>query len=140
MKDNLFDKPITKQFEFDEDVASVFDDMLRRSVPHYKEVLDLTTAFALKYLEDGDRVYDLGCSTASTLINIAKNADCDLELIGIDNSCAMLKRASQKAKAFGVDIKFIEDDIFNVQLQNSKNFYLKLYTTVYKTSTKRKTY
>ncbi|MEA3315040.1 MAG: carboxy-S-adenosyl-L-methionine synthase CmoA, partial [Campylobacterota bacterium] len=28
MKDKIFDKPITKQFEFDEDVASVFDDML----------------------------------------------------------------------------------------------------------------
>ena len=50
MKDKLFEKPIKKQFEFDEDVASVFDDMLRRSVPYYKEMLDRTTSFALKYL------------------------------------------------------------------------------------------
>jgi len=120
MKDNIFDKPITKQFEFDEDVASVFDDMLRRSVPYYKEVLDLTTAFALKYLEDKDRVYDLGCSTAATLINISKNSKCALELIGVDNSHAMLERASHKANAFGIDIEFIEDDIFNVELKNSK--------------------
>lgn len=120
MKDNIFDKPITKQFEFDEDVASVFDDMLRRSVPYYKEVLDLTTAFALKYLKDEDRVYDLGCSTASTLINIAKHSEKNFELIGVDNSHAMLERAKHKAKAFGIDIQFIEDDIFNIELQSSK--------------------
>jgi len=46
MKDKLFEKPIKKQFEFDEDVASVFDDMLSRSVPHYEEMLKLTTSFA----------------------------------------------------------------------------------------------
>ena len=71
MKDKLFEKPIKKQFEFDEDVASVFDDMLNRSVPHYTDMLDLTTSFALKYLDDKSVVYDLGCSTATTLINIA---------------------------------------------------------------------
>ena len=120
MKDNIFDKPITKQFEFDEDVASVFDDMLRRSVPYYKEALELTTSFALKYLKQNDRVYDLGCSTASTLINISKNSEFNLELIGVDNSHAMLQRASHKANAFGIDIKFIEDDIFNVDLKPSK--------------------
>ena len=120
MKDKLFEKPIEKQFEFDEDVASVFDDMLRRSVPYYKEVLDLTTSFSLKYLKESDTVYDLGCSTASTLINIAKNTDLNLKLIGVDNSTAMLERASHKANAFGIDIKFLEDDIFNIELENSK--------------------
>lgn len=38
--DKVFTKPITKQFEFDEDVAAVFDDMLERSIPFYKEVID----------------------------------------------------------------------------------------------------
>ncbi|MDR3346472.1 MAG: carboxy-S-adenosyl-L-methionine synthase CmoA, partial [Campylobacteraceae bacterium] len=39
MKDRVFTKPISKQFEFDEAVASVFDDMLGRSIPFYAEVL-----------------------------------------------------------------------------------------------------
>ena len=39
MKDKVFNQPITKQFEFDADVAAVFDDMLRRSVPFYNEAL-----------------------------------------------------------------------------------------------------
>ena len=119
MKDKLFEKPIKKQFEFDEDVASVFDDMLSRSVPHYDDMLNLTTSFALKYVRKNSRVYDLGCSTATTLINIAKNSTTDLKLIGIDTSDAMLDRAKHKANAYGIDIEFIEDDIFNVDFKNS---------------------
>jgi len=121
MKDNIFDKPITKQFEFDEDVASVFDDMLSRSVPFYDEMLKLTTSFALKYLNNNGTVYDLGCSTASTLINISNHIKDkqNITLVGIDTSHAMLNRASQKAKAYGCDIKFIEDDIFNVGFEKS---------------------
>jgi len=119
MKDKLFEKPIKKQFEFDEDVASVFDDMLSRSVPHYEEMLKLTTSFSLKYTKENSTVYDLGCSTATTLINIAKNSATSLNLIGIDTSNAMLNRAKHKANAYGIDIKFIEDDIFNVDFKSS---------------------
>jgi tRNA (cmo5U34)-methyltransferase len=119
MKDKIFEKPITKQFEFDEDVASVFDDMLGRSVPFYAEMLNLTTSFALKYTQKDSTVYDLGCSTATTLINIATHSTEALNLIGIDTSAAMLDRASHKAKGYGHDISFIQDDIFNISLEKS---------------------
>ena len=119
MKDKVFSKPIKKQFEFDKDVASVFDDMLNRSVPFYTQMLNLTTSFALNYLKNKSRVYDLGCSTASTLLNIAKHSKYNLKLIGIDNSKAMLKQAKKKTKAYGYKIKFIEDDIFNIKLKKS---------------------
>ncbi|MCK5111881.1 MAG: carboxy-S-adenosyl-L-methionine synthase CmoA [Arcobacteraceae bacterium] len=119
-KDKVFEKPILKQFEFDEEVASVFDDMLNRSIPFYDEMLNLTTSFALKYCSEKSIIYDLGCSTASTLINIAHKSKLkDLELIGIDNSDAMLERAGQKSKAYGLDIKLVNDDIFNVELKKS---------------------
>ncbi len=36
MKDEIFKEPIKKQFEFDASVASVFDDMIGRSVPFYE--------------------------------------------------------------------------------------------------------
>ena len=120
MKDKVFDKPITKQFEFDEEVASVFDDMLSRSVPFYNEMLELTTSFANQYLNENDTVYDLGCSTATTLINIANHTKNNLNLIGIDTSEAMLARASRKSRAYGIDIAFINDDIFNVDFKSAK--------------------
>ncbi len=122
MIDKVFNKSISKQFEFDEEVASVFDDMLERSVPFYKEMQRLSIVFASKYLEENDRVYDLGCSTASTLIELSKYFEKNLNLIGIDSSDAMIKRASNKAKAFGVDIEFLNDDIFNIDFKNAKLF------------------
>jgi tRNA (cmo5U34)-methyltransferase len=120
MVDKIFQKSISKQFEFDEEVASVFDDMLSRSVPYYKQMQELTIDFALFYLEKNDRVYDLGCSTASTLIELSKHCKVPLELIGIDNSQAMIDKAQHKCKAFGVDIEFINSDIHTVGLKPSK--------------------
>jgi len=120
MIDKVFEKSITKQFEFDEEVASVFDDMLDRSVPFYKEMLRLTTNFALQYLNINDIVYDLGCSTASTLIELHKKSNYPLNLIGIDNSQAMLNRAGTKCKAYGLDIEFICGDIHDINFKISK--------------------
>lgn len=120
MIDKVFEKSITKQFEFDEEVASVFDDMLDRSVPFYKEMLRLTTSFALLNLKENDTVYDLGCSTASTLIELNRNSNFNLKLIGIDNSQAMLDRAQNKCKAYGADIEFICGDIHDINFKTSK--------------------
>ena len=111
MKDKVFNKEIIKQFEFDEEVASVFDDMLSRSVPFYDEALNLTTDFAIKNSKDGDIILDLGCSTASTLIEIYRKSKHKLKLVGIDNSPAMLKRANRKIRAYGADIDLLERDI-----------------------------
>ncbi len=120
MVDKIFEKSIKKQFEFDEDVASVFDDMLNRSVPYYKQTQELTIEFALNYLNKDDVVYDLGCSTASTLIELGKHSKYDLKLVGIDNSSAMLARASKKCKAFGIDIELRNDDLLNTSYENAK--------------------
>ncbi|WP_457559977.1 carboxy-S-adenosyl-L-methionine synthase CmoA [Caminibacter sp.] len=119
MKDKIFDKPIEKQFEFDDEVASVFDDMLNRSVPFYKENLELQIDILKNFLQKNDKVVDLGSSTGTFLINLAKKVN-DIELIGIDNSPAMIKRARHKAKAFGVDVKFIEADFLDYDFSNSK--------------------
>lgn len=120
MVDKIFEKSIKKQFEFDEDVASVFDDMLNRSIPFYKQMQELTIDFALNYLKEADTVYDLGCSTASTLIELGKQSNVDLNLVGIDNSSAMLSRASKKCKAFGIDIKLKNEDLLDTSYDNAK--------------------
>ncbi|OYY56652.1 MAG: carboxy-S-adenosyl-L-methionine synthase CmoA, partial [Sulfurovum sp. 28-43-6] len=67
MKDKIFEKPIEKKFEFDEAVASVFDDMVSRSVPFYDEVRKLVIALILKEQQEGKKVLDLGSSTAKFL-------------------------------------------------------------------------
>ena len=67
-KDDIFlDKNSPTKFEFNSDVAEVFDDMLERSVPLYRECQDLTVNWC-KRLATPDRcVYDLGCSTGSLI-------------------------------------------------------------------------
>jgi len=120
VKDRVFSKDIEKQFEFDEEVASVFDDMLERSVPFYKDVLSLVSTLVEKNTKENDTVCDLGCSTASTLLEIFSKASKKLELIGIDSSCAMIKRAKRKVTAFGADIKLLEGDFIEDAIPLSK--------------------
>jgi len=119
LRDNIFQKEISKQFEFDEEVASVFDDMLDRSVPFYKEILNLSVKFALLYSKENSSILDLGCSTATTLIEIAKNSKKKLNLIGIDNSEAMIKLANKKIKAYNLDIKLQMADILEYSFKNN---------------------
>lgn len=111
MKDKVFNKPIVKQFEFDEEVAAVFDDMLQRSVPFYKESQSLTRRFALNALKPGGRLYDLGCSTASLLLSIEREMEVEAELIGIDNAEAMLEQARKKIDIFRSNVSVELGDI-----------------------------
>jgi len=105
MKDKVFNKPIEKKFEFDEAVASVFDDMLSRSVPFYDEVRKLVISLILSEQKKGKKVLDLGSSTAKFLLDLHSKMDLDMKLKGLDNSQAMLDRAEQKCQAFGADIE-----------------------------------
>ncbi|MBN2895571.1 MAG: carboxy-S-adenosyl-L-methionine synthase CmoA [Campylobacterales bacterium] len=113
MKDRVFEKPIAKQFEFDADVAAVFDDMLVRSVPFYTTAMEITKTLALAYLAEGGRVYDLGCSTASLLLEIERSAPFSLELVGIDNAEAMLSQARKKIEAFGSSVTLCHADVLH---------------------------
>jgi len=118
-KDKVFTKDIKKQFEFDNEVAAVFDDMIDRSVPFYKENINLSINILKNYLKTQDKVLDLGSSTGTFLINLAK-LNLKLELVGIDNSSAMIQRAKNKAKAFGVDITFKEKDFLEYKFNTNK--------------------
>jgi len=123
MNDKVFTKPIKKQFEFDEEVAAVFDDMLQRSVPFYKESQKITEFFVLKNLSENGIVYDLGCSTASLLLNIHRKLETKATLIGLDNSEAMLAQAKAKCHAFGAEDIVIEHaDILEYKYKNADIF------------------
>ncbi len=122
MNDKVFTKPIKKQFEFDEEVAAVFDDMLQRSVPFYKESQKITEFFALKNLDENAVLYDLGCSTASLLLNIHRSLNVNAELIGLDNSEAMLAQAKRKCEAYGVKIDVLNADILEYEYKEADVF------------------
>ncbi|OQX77726.1 MAG: carboxy-S-adenosyl-L-methionine synthase CmoA [Epsilonproteobacteria bacterium 4484_65] len=117
-KDNVFSKKIEKKFEFDEAVASVFDDMLSRSVPFYDEVRKLVISLILAEQEEGKKVLDLGSSTAKFLLDLHSKMDTKMQLKGLDNSQAMLDRAEQKCQAFGADITLEFADMLTYNYEN----------------------
>ena len=59
------------------------------------------------------RLYDLGCSTASTLLDIERELAVKAELIGIDNAPSMLEQARRKVSVFGSNITLQEADIIS---------------------------
>ena len=126
-KDKVFEKTIEKQFEFDEKVASVFDDMLNRSVPFYEEVIDLISELVIQNVQKNSVITDLGCSTATTLLEIARKSNVKLKLNGIDNSKAMIKYAKQKNRAFKGKINFAVQDFLIDKIPKS-NIILANYT------------
>ena len=117
-EDKLFTEKIEKKFEFDEAVASVFDDMLSRSVPFYDEVRALVISLILSRASEGMKVLDLGSSTAKFLLDLHSKASIPMQLTGIDNSQAMLDRAIQKAEAFGADIRLELADMLSYDYHN----------------------
>ncbi|MEY4504998.1 MAG: carboxy-S-adenosyl-L-methionine synthase CmoA [Pseudomonadota bacterium] len=117
MKDELFKEPQSSAFAFTPAVAGVFDDMITRSVPYYKEIVDFSTSIAAEYLQENDIVYDLGSATGATLFTLARKCNKNLELIGIDNAPAMLEKAKQKADFFGIKADFLEADIIDFEFK-----------------------
>lgn len=108
-------------FSFDSKVAEVFDDMLARSVPCYQQVIAMTGRILAKFLQDNDHVIDLGCSTGSTLLALARTLELEnLRYTGIDNSQAMIEKASLKAEMFGKKerINFAKKDILKLAFRN----------------------
>jgi tRNA (cmo5U34)-methyltransferase len=122
-RDTLFDTAApAESFQFNEQVAAVFDDMLNRSVPFYREVISMTAGILAQTLTPGDTVYDLGCSTGTTLFHLAAlDRDADFRFVGVDNSPAMLAKAKEKAAKLSLAdrVSFIEADITAADLKGA---------------------
>jgi len=121
-KDNLYQDPqAPADFTFNSRVAEVFDDMLQRSVPCYHQVIDMVATLLARLVKPGDRIYDLGCSTGTTLLELSRRmATSELEFVGIDSSPAMIDKATLKAEMFAKKdtIRFIHGDIAAVELES----------------------
>jgi tRNA (cmo5U34)-methyltransferase len=100
--------PKIDDFDFGNKTAAVFDDMLDRSVPYYGEIQRMICEMVADFAQPGTRVYDLGCSTGTTLINIDRSlpADVQVDLVGLDKSPEMLVKAREKMDRAGMRNRF----------------------------------
>ena len=114
-KDTLFQTgQIGEDFVFNERVVEVFDDMLDRSIPFYRDVISASARLLDQFLDQQDSVYDLGCATGTTLLAFARLLpEKQLRFIGIDSSEAMLEKARLKAELYTKqqELSFLQEDI-----------------------------
>ncbi|NES74556.1 MULTISPECIES: carboxy-S-adenosyl-L-methionine synthase CmoA [Okeania] len=96
-KDELFEKsPWPKPFTFNAEVVKVFDNMVSRSVPLYREVVAGAVHWTRAYYQPKTRIIDVGCSTGTFLELLGRFLKQPAILVGIDNSQDMLDKAKEK--------------------------------------------
>jgi tRNA (cmo5U34)-methyltransferase len=94
-RDSLYADPLSGHglFTFDDSVARVFPDMIKRSVPGYATIVSMTGLLAGKYATAGSNLYDLGCSLGAATLAMRQHIQPpDCRIISVDNSTAMLER------------------------------------------------
>ncbi|HYM92700.1 MAG TPA: carboxy-S-adenosyl-L-methionine synthase CmoA [Chitinophagaceae bacterium] len=101
--DKVFKDEIEKvsDFKFGAGVAKVFDDMVNRSVPFYGEMQRMLAELAADHVKKGSVVYDLGCSTGTTLIAMNTMVSTEIKFIGVDDSEEMLSKCRSKLMEIG---------------------------------------
>jgi tRNA (cmo5U34)-methyltransferase len=136
-KDTLFNMPNEpRNFTFDEKVASVFNDMINRSVPGYSAIIDMVGQLAHRYCKNGSVIYDLGCSLGASSLSITEHIEHkDYEIIAIDSSEAMITRLKadlQNKKGAAKQIKVKLEDVRESEIKSASmvilNFTLQFIT------------
>ena len=109
-------------FAFNEQVVRVFDDMIGRSVPLYRENIRRQAQLAARYFKEGTRVYDLGCSNGNLgLVFCHEMGNSPFSMIAVDNSAPMLEAYRQRLAGtpWEKEIRLVLDDVQTVSLQKA---------------------
>ncbi len=115
-KDTIYasEKSTVDLFQFDDQVANVFPDMISRSVPGYNAIIAMIGDITKRFSQSHSYCYDLGCSLGAASKVMSEHITRDhCEIIAIDNSPAMIERCQ------GYNIPkttFICSDILEVSL------------------------
>jgi len=109
-------------FTFDDQVATVFPDMIRRSVPGYSLTLEMISLIAASYVTDGSIMYDLGCalgdSAKALQIGAAKK---QTRIVAVDNAETMVTQCRQRfeKQSHAIPIDLVCADITDLHFANA---------------------
>ena len=123
-KDRIYRKPQSPvlPFEFDHQVAGVFDDMLDRSIPLYREIIRLQVMMTQRFYQPGTRIYDLGCSNGNLGVALCGQMDNQpFQMVAVDSSAPMLEAYARRlaAKPQADAIKLACQDICRTPIENA---------------------
>ncbi|MCE9687708.1 carboxy-S-adenosyl-L-methionine synthase CmoA [Shewanella sp. AS16] len=109
-------------FQFDNRVAGVFSDMIRRSVPGYTQIINTLGDFANNLVTPDSRVYDLGCSLGAATLSIRRQIQGrNCRILAVDNSQSMIERCQENLNAYVSDtqVDLICGDIRDIEIENA---------------------
>jgi tRNA (cmo5U34)-methyltransferase len=126
--DTLYSHKLTdiSHFNFNDDVVSVFPDMIQRSVPGYSTILGMISDLSSRYVQANSHCYDLGCSLGAASLAMRKGinvANCHIH--SIDNSHPMIDRCktiidtTNHNDVYSTPISLICDDIANITIEKA---------------------
>ncbi len=122
-KDNVYNNPLEQivDFKFDEKVANVFEDMLKRSIPGYALSINLIGLLTRKYFIADTNCYDLGSSLGASSLAIFENIkQMKGKIFAVDNSKEMINRSKAYLKSNeNVEIVLLNEDILQTKIENA---------------------
>lgn len=118
--------PGAEPFRFNDAVARVFPDMLKRSIPGYAASIEAIGSLAGRYVTANSVCYDLGCSLGAASIAMRQGIrEPKCKIVAVDNSLAMVERcrevidAEYQRNPDGCSIEVIQGDIREVTISNA---------------------
>lgn len=123
-KDKIFKDPLYQivDFEFDNKVANVFEDMLKRSIPGYSAIISAVGMLTKIYSQPNSNYYDLGSSLGASALAMRRNiAHPSCKVIAVDNSQAMVNRSKDiiEMDNTSTPLDIFCDDIRNYKIENA---------------------
>lgn len=113
-------------FRFNAEVAAVFPDMLRRSIPGYEASLEAIGSLAARYVRPGTCCYDLGCSLGAASLAMRQGIRAEgCRIVAVDNAPAMVERCRSIVRdeylrqPDGAPIELVEGDILDTGISNA---------------------
>ena len=111
-------------FEFNESVARVFPDMLRRSIPGYGTSIEAIGWLAARYVRPDTRCYDLGCSLGAAAEAMRDNvSQPGVSILAVDNAPVMVERCRQRLGAEPAEgrppVTVVAADVREVEISNA---------------------
>lgn len=115
-----------KPFRFNKEVAGVFPDMLRRSIPGYAATIEAIGSLAARYVRRDTNCYDLGCSLGAATIAMRQGIKVPgCRIVAVDTAPAMTIRCeeiiAEDDRRFSppTSVDVVEADIRDIDIANA---------------------
>jgi len=121
-KDSIYSNSLQAiaDFDFNDDVADVFEDMIERSVPGYRAIVSMIKTLTERYAQPNTTLYDLGCSLGASTLSMAQGLKApNCNIVAVDNAPAMIQRCKQSLTHAHPHLQIIQADILETEIKNA---------------------